>query len=495
MSSFALKEETKLVSLKPENDAGDHKNFARHVLEAQHPPKQEATDAVKKTDLGLNTEVTRGGDHNPSTQNLSFVVSSLELSYIVQGTPAPERLGGQRSASDATSPPRNSGHNDNPAIDLDFAPSATNREPLNSDLQGAPLRDATNRPKRRRIIMDAVEVPTLESIIGDQNSRNIEAEDKKWKQIHNPAVKKKEGLTLSEDTVRARIRVIGFDLYPIPLDKAILDFTVKKPFMCHQYGGNLRNTFPKSRAELLAVHGLDDFMYPNLLYNPHAPQVPGAPGLYYSFRPLSEHWAKPQRVLSGIAKGIWQYQGQYELAPAKPFTKEEWASCNKKDTWTRDVHKKVWGRPTRARIALRARYGRDPTAAELEEALEAPRKYDEVTPSQINQALLTGAVSMNIWTMKCVGYDTQFQLNLVEKFPTWVPPPPSAKKSTEKTTTQHPKKEGRPLNSKAGQKRKHVEAESEDEDEDEPEDDFDSEPEPEEPVYRSRGTRSRPIVL
>lgn len=35
---------------------------------------------------------------------------------------------------------------------------------------------------------------------------------------------------------------------------------------------------------------------------------------------------------------------------------------------------------------------------------------------------------MYIWTMKCVGYDNNFQRELSEKFPVWVPTPPKTKK-------------------------------------------------------------------
>lgn len=36
---------------------------------------------------------------------------------------------------------------------------------------------------------------------------------------------------------------------------------------------------------------------------------------------------------------------------------------------------------------------------------------------------------MSIYTMKCVGYDNDFQRDLSEKFPVWVPPPPKTKKT------------------------------------------------------------------
>jgi hypothetical protein len=52
-----------------------------------------------------------------------------------------------------------------------------------------------------------------------------------------------------------------------------------------------------------AVHGLDDFTYPNLDLNPYAPEVSGAPGLFFvpSNEP-AEEWRPLQRSLLGLAR-------------------------------------------------------------------------------------------------------------------------------------------------------------------------------------------------
>ncbi len=64
-------------------------------------------------------------------------------------------------------------------------------------------------------------------------------------------------------------------------------------------------------------------MYLNLCYNPHAPQVPGAPGLYYG-------WAGDPtmtfRLICRTESNEWTYVGEYKMGPCAPLTVEEWNS-------------------------------------------------------------------------------------------------------------------------------------------------------------------------
>ena len=41
---------------------------------------------------------------------------------------------------------------------------------------------------------------------------------------------------------------------------------------------------------------------------------------------------------------------------------------------------------------------------------------------------------MGVWTMKCIGYDHRFQLELYDKYPTWTPPESAKKKKRGKRT-------------------------------------------------------------
>jgi hypothetical protein len=131
------------------------------------------------------------------------------------------------------------------------------------------------------------------------------------------------------------------------------------------------------------------------------------------------------------------------------------------------------------------------------------QNYD-ITQEDVGQAFLRGEeVSMSIvscytisemssqsiavWTMECVGYDVDFQLNLIEKFPTFVPAPSKKGQTRKKATTTKttPK-------FKADKKRKRIEVKSTDEDGDNDDFEEESEIEVKELVYKSRGTRSRP---
>jgi len=119
-------------------------------------------------------------------------------------------------------------------------------------------------------------------------------------------------------------------------------------------------------------------------------------------------------------------------------------------------------------------------------------------PEEVSQAFLSGEESIVVWTMKCVGYDVDFQQNLVEKLPTYVPKTPGQKGSKPKNT-KAPRTSKKESTAKVGQKRKHVEVESSDEELDGDtgvaHEDEDSDFDEEVLVYRSRGTRSRPIRI
>lgn len=126
------------------------------------------------------------------------------------------------------------------------------------------------------------------------------------------------------ETVWNRLNNIGHEPYPIPLDDSLSRVTVTREFLTSLYGGNIQQTFPSIAAERFEVHGLDDFMFPNLDFNPCAPQIPGAPGLFFRPRPL-DSWPKVQRVITRIDHNAWQYVGQYKMTASTPLTKEEWA--------------------------------------------------------------------------------------------------------------------------------------------------------------------------
>ncbi|KAG6915386.1 hypothetical protein DXG01_011758 [Tephrocybe rancida] len=291
--------------------------------------------------------------------------------------------------------------------------------------------------KRPRLFLEAVELPSVETVYGKKVQRrmppiSVEELNKKMEQMQNPKVKKLEGFGLSLDTVRDRLLTVGLDPYPIDLERDIQDVMYKRRFISSLYGGNTQSTLPDIGKGFLDIHGLDDFMYPNLDLNPHAPEMPGCPGLFFGAN--GSHagiWDReaPERVITRIRPGIWQYQGQYVLTPAMSLTKEEWRSQKPKahSAWAKQIFMKDWGRTVRCRVSLRKRLGRPFTEEEFEAAVAKSNKYQDITEDDILQALLRGEEFIAVWTMKCVGYDVEFQRNLAEKYPTWVPPPPKPK--------------------------------------------------------------------
>ncbi|KAG6910180.1 hypothetical protein DXG01_012629 [Tephrocybe rancida] len=308
---------------------------------------------------------------------------------------------------------------------------------------------APSAAERRRCVLDAVEVPTLSpammkrytklGLVQDRRG-SVAKSEKMLGHLKNPKVKKVEVRKFDADSVRARLEPIGLDVYPIPLDKTSIDTTYLRELINSQYGGSSRSNFVTISSKRVAVHGLNNFMFPTFGYNPDVPQVPGAPGLWYTIaqgeniaRAHPSFKAEEQRVITRLSTddgGIWQYQGQYKLAPTDSLTKDEWAVQDEKvrNTWARDIYEKGWGRPTRARISLRDTLKRVPTKRQLSKALNSDQDFRNVTPERISRALLAGEETMAMWTMKCVGYDTKFQRDLIEKKKTWVPKPKGSKK-------------------------------------------------------------------
>jgi hypothetical protein len=159
-----------------------------------------------------------------------------------------------------------------------------------------------------------------------------------------------------------------------------------------------------------------------------------------------------------------------------------------RNTWSKQLSKRPWGRRIRCSIKLRRELGREPTRKEVNEGLDTDDKYFDVTPNDIARAFLQGqevgenldpplytyslttrcSKVISVWTMKCIDYDIEFQKTIVEQFATWTKP--------KKT-----KKEAKPAKKPTPKKRKLTEM-----------DDIESEDENEDYIYIPKGTQSRP---
>lgn len=139
--------------------------------------------------------------------------------------------------------------------------------------------------------------------------------------------------SLSLDTVNARLDTLGpisERNFEVTLDDSIKCTAVPRLFLSHRWGGNTQATYPKIRKEKIAEHGLDDFMYPNTVYNPDCPQVAGVAGLMFfpnglNNPPYSESNPKQYRTITRDKyEALWTYVGQCIHLWAPSLTKQEW---------------------------------------------------------------------------------------------------------------------------------------------------------------------------
>ncbi|KAL0947304.1 hypothetical protein HGRIS_013422 [Hohenbuehelia grisea] len=394
--------------------------------------------------------------------------------------------------------------------------------------------DETSRPRKRPRLELFVELPTLDSVYRRSGVKvknepqspppMTRIEDfKDFKHLRHPLVKVKQNMELSFFSVKDRYQAAGIsgDLKDLDGDHDFLHFSVPRTYISHLYGGNTQQTFPDIAAEKLAEHGLDDFMFPNPTYNPHVALLPGAPGLFFAALSCAARpWPKVQRVIVRIKPGHWLYVGQCKFTPARSLSKEEWLMQDLivRRTWAQQIHIRGWGTTVRSRIILRRRLGREPTPEEQEEAYKSEEKWMDITEEEIVEAMDQGLEFLCVWCMECVGYDTEFQKNLIAKYPAWeagerirkeaqaadggARKGKGAGKGTGKRKGKGKGRSKKP-EPKETRKRKHREPfDDEDSDEDSElqaradSDSVESGDEADlEPVYRPRGTKSRPILL
>ncbi|KAL6304138.1 hypothetical protein BKA93DRAFT_733802 [Sparassis latifolia] len=196
-------------------------------------------------------------------------------------------------------------------------------------------------------------------------------------------------MLLSDEQVLSRLDLVGREPYPVTLDAALRDITVSRDHISRLFGGNNQDTFPHISQKNVERHGYNHFMCLNLLYNPHAPQLPGYPGLYFETSPAIEPWtsehARVQMVFVRLQSKMWFYVGNYKMTAAPSLTEAQWleqdGSVRRK--WAQEIHDKGWGRSVRVRIHLRRRLGREPDGEDIEDALKEKNAFKDVTPMQI----------------------------------------------------------------------------------------------------------------
>ena len=95
----------------------------------------------------------------------------------------------------------------------------------------------------------------------------------------------------------------------------MVNFTFKREYLHRLYDGNPQETFPVLKPMKAAITGVRSFMCLVLEYNPHAPVVPGNPGLFFGSEAATGwSWDTVERVIMRVRSttpALWQYMGEY----------------------------------------------------------------------------------------------------------------------------------------------------------------------------------------
>ncbi|KAJ7755157.1 hypothetical protein B0H16DRAFT_1315928, partial [Mycena metata] len=289
--------------------------------------------------------------------------------------------------------------------------------------------------------------------------------------------------------------------FSIDLPKEILDTTVEREFMSKNYGGNEQETAPPIAAKFWKRTGKRYFLYLNLDYNPHCPEVPGAPGVLFNvgYSPALgiDEDQKPWTLFARLDTKTWQYEGEYVSAPAPVLTLAEWKqqSLQVQNKWTRNIAnpKKKWGKDVRIGIGLRRQLGWRPTEREMEAAWKAGKDF-AVTPEEISKAIDDGEVVIATETMKCIDYDRPFQRDLAAKMPSFERRTRKPRGGAKKAAGAKGKKAAATKTQSGGKAKRKRTAAPASQSKKRKWADFDSESE-EDDEYQPQGTRSRPITV
>ncbi|KAL5530736.1 hypothetical protein ACEPAF_6994 [Sanghuangporus sanghuang] len=144
---------------------------------------------------------------------------------------------------------------------------------------------------------------------------------------------------------------------------------------------------------------------------------PGAPGLYYALRDPAR-WPNAQElVFTRYGANRWNFMGIYSITKSQQLSAKEFQSLSPKvqDTWFSNIWSHKWGDYTLAAIYLRKHQHAEPTDMEVEyyAKKKAALIHRKVTSNNVKQAFLSGAEKINVWTMKCIGYDEELKKRLI----------------------------------------------------------------------------------
>ncbi|KAJ3872399.1 hypothetical protein F5051DRAFT_339415, partial [Lentinula edodes] len=279
----------------------------------------------------------------------------------------------------------------------------------------------------------------------------------------------KAEMNIDSNTFKERIARVSAPQYPVTLEPESARWqTVSRKFISRTYGGSEVSTFPMIDPKKVAKHRREFWMFWSLEKHPDAPKRPGEPGIWYDSSPMkyTEDFDIVRHGFARMNSDKWLYLGDYKQCATEALTQREWLLQSDKfhRIWTSLVQKKPWARHARAGIHLRKKWSREPTMEEIADAAMT-EDFKNVTIEEIKDAFDQGQQRLGMLVLKCVGYDNDFQKELIDKFSSWIPP---AKKTDSKgskaTSNTHTKQRGpkRKPRAKRG-KKKQIESEDDSE--------------------------------
>lgn len=134
----------------------------------------------------------------------------------------------------------------------------------------------------------------------------------------------RDAALLPSDAVMRRLQEAGADAsLALPdLDAHFVKAFTRKQISAAYGGGEVPAFCPVSRASQLENgHDYSTFLFPDVQWNPHAPQKPGQPGLYYSFSKRT--WPDRTLLFVKLKPSCWVCLGEYAAVPVQNLSLEE----------------------------------------------------------------------------------------------------------------------------------------------------------------------------
>ncbi|KAH8115786.1 hypothetical protein DFH11DRAFT_1305071 [Phellopilus nigrolimitatus] len=212
------------------------------------------------------------------------------------------------------------------------------------------------------------------------------------------------------DILYSRLGKDNLMLYPITSDAHIVKKEVSRSRFRKACGISQGPNFLGVPAEMGL--GYSRVMFPILDNNPFLPQVPGAPGLYFASRDKSKWPTEKEMVVVRYCENKCNIMGEYDMKPTKPLSGSEFEKLpvDFRTAWVDQIRYGELGRGALIAIYLRNHLGREPSQEEIEiKSSNKSFNVKEVLSSDIEMAIIRGEEKINVWTMKCVGYDEAYK--------------------------------------------------------------------------------------